>query len=188
MPKIINNLIIKFAASTPPPIQSESYNEYRHAEDVATMLGLIVVKSDDLELQIDIDSREKYTEHIKSLRLLHKNESGHILLSVSSFPSTPWIDLPPPVPGHMVIPSSTEDHYHVYLALSKPLPQSERINLQFMLGSDPGRESLNTKRLFHPNGDAGILLFETPADAQRILWWRGLNNNLRKNYMKLVGA
>ena len=151
------------------PFPNDQYDPLRHADIIALETGREVIKAIDTELQLDIDSLGAYTTHWDLLNKFYKTGSN-ILVGVGRFPF-PWDSQVNSCYGHLVVKSQTADHYHVYLRLTRPLDQATRIALQFALGSDPIRETLNTKRLLVQD-EAGILLFEPTLTMAAILAWR----------------
>ena len=159
-------------------IENTKYDPFRHAEEIATRSGRVVVPANPLEIQLDIDSRQAYSDHWAALNKWKNGNGSELLISTGFFPN-PWSYSNNKTAGHLVLCSATEDHVHVYLGLRTPLCQGDRICLQFTLGSDPSRESLNTKRWL-TTSDAGILMFETPGNGSLIEQWRKDTQTVRE--------
>jgi hypothetical protein len=91
-------------------------------EKAAAAKGLVVVRPEDNELFIDIDSAADLDAFHKSIGVL-----GPLVLSFARKPS----------------PSGEKDHWHIVVTLDRAVTsQFERIMLQVLLGSDRLHEAL----------------------------------------------
>lgn len=98
--------------------------------------GLVIVRPEPDELQVDIDSAQQL-----ALFHAHAKRLGDL---VASFKVTPS-------------PSKRPDRHHVTVKLSRAVRDArERVLLQAVLGSDPMRELLSYLRLEAGVGDATI--------------------------------
>lgn len=113
-------------------------------EELAAELNCDMFFPKDDELQVDIDTEEQFTIFRAAIKAFPRG-------FVRSTRST--------------ISSSGGQHKHIYIKLSREFTVLERIGLQFMLGSDPMRESLSALRflLDIPNP---ICLFEVRRDVK----------------------
>jgi hypothetical protein len=128
---------------------SDPYDGEAFAEEVAKSRGQIVVYPLVNEIQIDLDSREAFNKHIKSLEEFQFPNRG-LYLDTWSF-----------------IQSKSKDCFHVYMKfLGKDCRphvflEAERMFFQAALGDDPVRVRLNAKRYF-AGDDKPSRLFEFP--------------------------
>jgi hypothetical protein len=130
------------------------------ANKAATKKGLVVVYPKDNQIQIDIDSEEAYKEYRARFEKLFNDN-----LTAEN------IDMP----GYMkiqTIPSSSGlPNRHIYITFYNrytAFTAQERIHLQSVLGSDPMRELLDTKRLLEGMTDRPTRLFEKPEVAETL--------------------
>jgi hypothetical protein len=117
------------------------------ANKAATKKGLVVVYPKDNQIQIDIDSEEAYKEYRARFEKLF-NDKIQTIPSSSGLPNR-----------HIYI-----TFYNRYTAFTA----QERIHLQSVLGSDPMRELLDTKRLLEGMTDRPTRLFEKPEVAETL--------------------
>lgn len=100
--------------------------------------GLLVVLSDPTLLLIDCDSLDAFNRVVENLRW------GQRLLGIE----TAWFTV------------SKSGNRHVYVRLSEPLPQVDRVLLQGALGGDPRRALLDWSRTEQGVGPEASVLFE----------------------------
>lgn len=119
------------------------------ANKAAAKKGLIVVYPKNNQIQIDIDSHEAYTEFQRRLEKLFDGQDSTLSIHhTQEFES-----------------SSGLPNRHIYITFKgdKKFTAIERIWLQSVLGSDPMRELLDSKRLLMEMTDRPTRLFEHPS-------------------------
>lgn len=110
------------------PFDDGVYDFNMHAEAVAANRGQIIVYPEENQLQLDIDTDEQYEIFDRRINSLSK-----VLL---------WHVTEVEEPSRKGLP-----HRHITITVKdKVFTEIERIAFQFMLGSDPVRESLNLLR------------------------------------------
>lgn len=112
----------------------DTYDLDVSAEEEAKRLNCIVVKPEPNQLQIDIDSEEAYS--IFQKRIFEYKYHSQLSITVETHPSKSGL----PKRHITITVNDFKNNPHVF-------NEWERIALQFTLGSDPIRETLNTWRL-----------------------------------------
>jgi len=133
-----------------PPNETDEYNTFRAAEDIASERGLVVVYPKDNELQLDIDSEEQWTEFMRRKAFFDEffwGQSQTYDMKVTESSS-----------GHpkrhvtMAFKDRTFDHY-------------QRMTYQAALNDDPKRTFLGLARLLQGRSDnPPTTLFELPTE------------------------
>jgi hypothetical protein len=131
------------------------------ANTAAKKKGLVIIYPKDNQIQIDIDSEEAFKEfQLRFEKLfdtplcMHQGENviSPGLFNIKTFPS-----------------SSGLPNRHIYITFqNRTFSALERIHLQSVLGSDPMRELLDTKRLFDGYTKTPTRLFEKPKVAEQL--------------------
>lgn len=125
----------------------------RDAQEEADALGLVVFGPNDHLLLIDLDSVAAKLEFERRLALYQEQTGSELIRSYTKLETV-----------------SKSGKWHVYLKLRRGLTALERIGLQAVLGSDSLRELFSAIRVEIDN-DRPSVLFETPAEADRVRRW-----------------
>ncbi len=125
------------------------------ANKVAKSRGLIVVYPKDNQIQIDIDGLLQYNEFKERLEKLFDAALDTDLYKISNIQE---------IPSTSGLPNR-----HIYITFQyKTFTPQERIWFQSVLGSDPMRELLDTKRLIGGMTDKPTRFFEKPEVAETL--------------------